>query len=82
MFKTVKLRMETGEACRKSCTCLEKWSLIPTDQFQFGSTELPSCSGITTIPVWSSKVKDILKKVDDYLYALSKVWKFNLCILI
>ncbi|XP_065210551.1 uncharacterized protein LOC135838732 [Planococcus citri] len=53
--------------------CLEKWSLIPADQFQFGTSNPPTCSNMTAIPIWSSKVKDILQKLDDYLYLLSQI---------
>ncbi|XP_065210277.1 uncharacterized protein LOC135838535 [Planococcus citri] len=72
-FNEAELPKESKVACKNTYECFEKWSLIPTDQFQFGSSALPTCSNVTTIPIWSSILKRILQKVDDFLYALSRM---------
>ncbi|XP_065213273.1 uncharacterized protein LOC135840580 [Planococcus citri] len=68
----LKLGLQKAE-CEAEFDCLEKWSLIPTDQFQFGSSSPLICSNITTVPIWRSTVKKILEKLDRYLYALTQV---------
>ncbi|XP_065214250.1 uncharacterized protein LOC135841291 [Planococcus citri] len=73
IFQKAELPTDSEVACENRYECFEKWSLIPTDQFQFGSSTLPTCSNVTTIPIWSRIMRDILKKVDNFLYALSRV---------
>ena len=73
-MKTVKLPEKfTKGDCESQFICFEKWSLIPIDQFQFGSSTPATCSDMTTVPIWSNLTKKILIKVDHFLNALSQV---------
>ncbi|XP_065210754.1 uncharacterized protein LOC135838876 isoform X2 [Planococcus citri] len=61
-------------ACSSEHKCLMKWLLLPSDQFQFGSSSTQlQCSNIPTIPIWSSTIENILRNVDEYLYTLSRI---------
>ncbi|XP_065224368.1 uncharacterized protein LOC135848395 [Planococcus citri] len=64
---------EAEGACEPEYECLMKWQLIPADQFQFGYSESLSCSNLTTVPLWRSTLEGIMKKLDHYLYTLSRV---------
>ncbi|XP_065214022.1 uncharacterized protein LOC135841134 [Planococcus citri] len=58
--------------CENNNDCLDKYSLIPIDQFHLFRNRPLLCSNLFTTPIWKDATKGALEKLDRYLYALFK----------
>ncbi|XP_065225088.1 uncharacterized protein LOC135848920 [Planococcus citri] len=73
IFSNLLLLEKSSEAAcggKNGKECLSKWLLIPIDQFHFGSYRDSICSNMATVPLWSSTLELVMKKLDKFLYAL------------
>ncbi|XP_065225149.1 uncharacterized protein LOC135848966 [Planococcus citri] len=73
IFSNLLLPEKSSEAVcggKNGKECLSKWLLIPIDQFHFGSYRDSICSNMATVPLWSSTLELVMKKLDKFLYAL------------
>ena len=52
---------------------ITQWSLVPEKYFNSYSSESPSCSYLTTVPVWCYIAEKFLQKLDTYVDIMTKV---------